>query len=130
MSDQSQADGLTPSASGVTPGAIYGDYHIKSRIGVGGMGEVYLAWDAKLKREVAVKALPDAFAQDIDRVSRFQREAEVLASFNHPHIAAIYDLAKFERTQLLVMELIEGDTLEDRIAQGPIPVEEALALAR
>src|SRR5262245_55393947 len=130
MTDQSQADGLTPSASGVTPGAIFGDYHIKSRLGVGGMGEVYLAWDAKLKRDVAIKALPDAFAQDSDRVSRFQREAEVLASLNHPYIAAIYDLAKFEQTQLLVMELVDGETLEERIARGPIPVEESLALAR
>jgi serine/threonine-protein kinase len=94
------------------------------------MGEVYLAWDARLKRDVAVKALPDAFAQDVDRVSRFQREAQVLASLNHPHIAAIYDLATFERTQLLVMELVEGETLEERIAQGPIPTDEALALAR
>src|SRR5678809_785561 len=126
MSDQSQGDGLTPSTSGVTPGAIFGDYHIKSRLGVGGMGEVYLAWDAKLKRDVAIKALPEGFAEDVDRVSRFQREAEVLASLNHPHVAAIYDLAKFDRIQLLVMELVEGETLEERIAQGPIPIDEAL----
>ena len=94
------------------------------------MGEVYLAWDAKLKREVAIKALPDALAQDSDRVSRFEREAEVLASLNHPHIAAIYDLARFGRTQFLVMELVEGETLEERIARGPIPIEESLTLAR
>jgi serine/threonine-protein kinase len=132
MNDPSQDNGLTPPVSGdkVTPGAMFGDYHIKSRIGVGGMGEVYLAWDAKLKRDVAIKALPDAFAQDSDRVSRFQREAEVLASLNHPHIAAIYDLVRFERTQLLVMELVDGETLEERIARGPIPIEESLALAR
>jgi serine/threonine protein kinase len=132
MNDPSQADGLTPSMSGskVTPGAIFGDYHIKARIGAGGMGEVYLAWDAKLKRDVAIKALPDAFTEDSDRVSRFQREAEVLASLNHPHIAAIYDLARFERTQFLVMELVDGETLAERIARGPIPIEESLAFAR
>ena len=130
MNDHSKTDGSAPSTSGVSAGAVYGDYQIKSRIGIGGMGEVYLGWDARLKRDVAIKALPDAFAQDDYRVSRFQREAEVLASLNHPHIAAIYDLAKFERTQLLVMELVDGGTLEERIAQGPIPVEEALTLAR
>jgi len=130
MNDHPEADGLTPSSSGVVPGAIFGDYHIKTRIGAGGMGEVYLGWDAKLKREVAIKALPEAFAQDSDRASRFQREAEVLASLNHPHIAAIYDLARFERTQFLVMELVDGETLEERIARGPIPVEESLTIAK
>jgi serine/threonine-protein kinase len=94
------------------------------------MGEVYLAWDARLKRDIAIKALPEAFAQDSDRASRFQREAEVLASLNHPHIAAIYDLARLERTQLLVMELVEGETLEERIARGPIPIEESLTIAK
>ena len=130
MNEHPRTDGRTPSGSGVVSGAIFGDYHIKTRIGVGGMGEVYLAWDANLKRDVAVKALPDAFAQDSDRVSRFQREAEVLASLNHPHIAAIFDFARFDRTQFLVMELVEGETLEERIARGPIPIEESLALAK
>src|SRR5262249_9506948 len=94
------------------------------------MGEVYRARDAKLKREVAIKILPEEFSRDRDRVSRFQREAEVLASLNHPNIAAIYDLLEADGAQFLVLELVEGETLAERIARGPIPVEEALNIAK
>jgi Tol biopolymer transport system component len=94
------------------------------------MGEVYRARDTKLKREVAIKILPEEFSRDPDRVSRFQREAEVLASLNHPNIAAIYDLQKAGGAQFLVLELVEGQTLSDRIARGPIPLEEALHIAK
>jgi serine/threonine protein kinase len=104
-------------------------YEVTSQIGKGGMGEVYQAKDTKLGRDVAIKVLPKEFALDTDRVARFQREAKLLASLNHPNIAAIYGLEKSEGTHFLVMELIEGDTLKDRIKSGPIPVEEALKLA-
>jgi serine/threonine protein kinase/Tol biopolymer transport system component len=104
-------------------------YEISSEIGKGGMGEVYQAKDTKLGRDVAIKVLPEEFALDKDRVSRFQREAKLLASLNHPNIAAIYGLEESEGIHFLVMELIEGDTLKDRIKSGPIPVEEALKLA-
>jgi serine/threonine protein kinase len=104
-------------------------YEITAEIGRGGMGEVYQAKDTKLGRDVAIKVLPEEFALDKDRVARFQREAKLLASLNHPNIAAIYGLEESEGTHFLVMELIEGDTLRDRIKSGPIPVEEALKLA-
>src|SRR6516165_231999 len=94
------------------------------------MGEVYRARDTKLKREVAIKILPDDFSRDSDRVSRFQREAEVLASLNHPNIAAIYDLQESNGSRYLVLELVEGETLADRISRGPIVVEEALDIAK
>ena len=94
------------------------------------MGEVYRARDTKLKREVAIKILPDEFSRDPDRVARFQREAEVLASLNHPNIAAIYALQEANGSRLLVLELVEGETLAERIKRGPIPVDEALNIAR
>jgi serine/threonine protein kinase/WD40 repeat protein len=104
-------------------------YEITSEIGRGGMGEVYQAKDTKLGRDVAIKVLPEEFALDKDRVARFQREAKLLASLNHPNIAAIHGLEESEGIHFLVMELIEGQTLKDRIKSGPIPVEEALKLA-
>jgi serine/threonine protein kinase len=104
-------------------------YEISAELGKGGMGEVYQAKDTKLGRDVAIKVLPEEFASDSDRVARFQREAKLLASLNHPNIAAIYGLEESDGTHFLVMELIEGDTLRDRIKSGPIPVEEALKLA-
>jgi serine/threonine protein kinase len=104
-------------------------YQINSQIGKGGMGEVYQAKDQKLGRDVAIKVLPEEFARDHDRVSRFQREAKLLASLNHPNIASIHGLEESDGTHFLVMELIGGDTLADRIKTGPIPVEEALKLA-
>jgi serine/threonine protein kinase len=103
-------------------------YEITAEIGKGGMGEVYQAKDTKLGRDVAIKVLPEEFARDTDRVARFQREAKLLASLNHPNIAAIYGLEESGGTHFLVMELIEGETLKDRIKSGPIPVEEALKL--
>jgi serine/threonine-protein kinase len=90
---------------------------------------VYRARDLKLKREVAIKILPEEFSRDADRVSRFQREAEVLAALNHPNIAAIYDLQEANGSRYLVLELVEGETLADRLARGPIPVEQALNIA-
>jgi len=99
-------------------------------IGAGGMGEVYRATDTKLHREVALKILPEAFAQDRERMARFEREAQVLASLNHPNIAAIYGLEEEDGTRALVLELVEGSTLRERIAAGSIPVDEALAIAK
>src|SRR5688572_15930989 len=111
-------------------GARLGPYEVTAQMGVGGMGEVYRARDTRLKRDVALKILPDSFATDPDRLLRFQREAEVLASLNHPNIAAIYGIEESNGTRALVMELVEGPTLADRIAQGPIPVDEALPIAK
>jgi serine/threonine protein kinase/Tol biopolymer transport system component len=110
-------------------GKTLGHYQITSQIGKGGMGEVYQAKDRKLGRDVAIKVLPEEFAKDADRVARFQREAKLLASLNHPNIGAIYGLEESAGTNFLVLELIEGDTLADRIKTGPIPVEESLKLA-
>src|SRR5215831_7904944 len=111
-------------------GTRLGLYEILSPIGAGGMGEVYRARDTKLRRDVAVKILPDEFSRDTDRVARFQREAQVLASLNHPNIAAIYDFQEANGSWFLILELIEGETLAERIARGPIPVEECLEIAR
>ena len=111
-------------------GTRLGPYEITAQIGVGGMGEVYRATDTKLKRDVAVKMLPSHVAADPERLARFQREAEVLASLNHPTIAQIHGLEKSAGTIALVMELVEGPTLADRIAQGAIPVDEALPIAK
>ncbi len=114
----------------LTPGTTLGPYQVTAQIGAGGMGEVYRATDTKLKREVAIKVLPDSFADHPERLSRFQREAEVLASLNHPNIAAIYGLEDSGETHALVLELVEGPTLQDRIAQGAIPLDEALPIAK
>src|SRR5918993_889296 len=114
----------------LTPGTRLGPYEVTAQIGVGGMGEVYRATDTNLKRSVAIKVLPDSVASDAERLSRFQREAEVLASLNHPNIAAIYGLERSGGTTALVMELVEGPTLADRIAQGAIAEHEALAIAK
>ena len=112
------------------PGTTLGPYEILSPLGAGGMGEVYRARDTKLNRDVALKVLPDMFADDPDRLARFQREAKVLASLNHPNIASIYGLEESAGVRALVMELVEGPTLADRIAQGPIPLDAALPIAR
>ncbi|MEQ1760599.1 MAG: protein kinase [Vicinamibacterales bacterium] len=114
----------------LTPGTRLGPYEVVAQIGVGGMGEVYRATDTKLKRQVAIKVLPQSLATDAERLARFQREAEVLASLNHPNIAHIYGLEDADGTKALVMELVEGPTLDDRIAQGAIPVDEALPIAK
>jgi serine/threonine-protein kinase len=114
----------------LTIGTQLGSHEITALLGKGGMGEVYRARDLKLKREVAIKVLPEEFSRDADRVNRFQREAEVLASLNHPNIAAIHDLAEVNGSRYLVLELVEGETLADRIAHGPIPVGEALNIGK
>ena len=111
-------------------GSSIGDYHITALLGVGGMGEVYRARDAKLGREVAIKILPRLFISDPDRLTRFEREARVLASLNHPHIGAIYGLEEADGVRALVLELVEGETLADRIARGPIPMGDFLTIAR
>jgi serine/threonine protein kinase/Tol biopolymer transport system component len=114
----------------LTIGQQLGSLEITALLGKGGMGEVYRARDLKLKREVAIKILPDEFSRDADRVSRFQREAEVLASLSHPNIAGIYDLQHSGHTQFLVLELVEGETLADRIKRGPVPVDETLQIGK
>src|ERR1700746_1707202 len=96
-------------------------HEITALLGKGGMGEVYRARDLNLKREVAIKILPEEFSRDADRVSRFQREAELLASLNHPNIAAIYDLEEAGGSRYLVLELVEGETLADRLKRGQLP---------
>jgi len=115
----------------LTPGTRLGVYDITAQIGEGGMGQVFRATDTKLKRQVAIKILPPSLAADHDRLARFQREAEVLASFNHPNIAAIYGLEEEGAgVSALVMELVEGDDLSQRIARGAIPIDEALPIAK
>src|SRR6516225_2188163 len=111
-------------------GARLGSYQILAAIGAGGMGEVYRARDTKLDRDVAIKVLPEAFARDAARMTRFGREAKLLAALDHPNIAAIYGLEDSGDTRALVMQLAEGPTLADRIAKAPIPIDEALPLAR
>src|SRR5438874_11114047 len=111
-------------------GTKLGSHEITALLGKGGMGEVYRARDLKLKREVAIKILPDEFSRDADRVARFQREAEVLASLNHPNIATIYDVQEAAESRYLVLELVEGETLAERIARGPVPVEEAVGIGK
>src|SRR5438477_11852371 len=105
-------------------------YEITSHLGTGGMGEVYQAIDSRLGRNVAIKLLPAAFASDPDRLSRFRREAQLLASLNHPNIAHIYGLEEVGETRCIVMELVEGETLQARIQRSPIPITEALTLSR
>jgi serine/threonine-protein kinase len=114
----------------LAPGTSLGAYEIVGLIGAGGMGEVYRATDTNLGRQVAIKVLPDTFAHDPERTARFDREARTLAALNHPHIAAIYGFERSDRTAALVMELVEGPTLADRIAEGAIPIDEALPIAR
>ena len=113
----------------VTPGTRLGPYEIVASLGAGGMGEVYRATDTNLKRQVAIKVLPAAVAADTERIARFQREAEILAALNHSNIAHIHGLEKSDGTIALVMELVEGPTLAERIAKGPVPLDEAIAIA-
>src|SRR5215510_735275 len=114
----------------VDVGTRLGSLEITALLGKGGMGEVYRARDTKLKRDVAVKILSDEFSRDPDRVNRFQREAEVLASLNHPNIASIYDLLEAQGLRYLVLELVEGETLAERIQRRPVPIDEALQIAK
>jgi serine/threonine protein kinase len=115
---------------GLSEGARFGPFEVVAKLGEGGMGEVYRARDTRLKREVAIKVLPDGFATDPERLARFHREAELLASLNHPNIAAIYGLEQADDLTALVLELIEGDTLADRLARGPMRFNDAMAIAR
>jgi serine/threonine protein kinase len=113
----------------LAPGVRLGAYEVSALIGAGGMGEVYRAKDTKLGRDVALKILPESFIHDPDRLARFRREAQVLASLNHPHIGAIYGLDESGGQQFLVLELVDGETLDKRIARGPVPIDEALPIA-
>jgi len=114
----------------LTAGTKIGSYEIVDALGAGGMGEVYRARDTKLGRDVAIKVLPDTFTHDPERLARFRREAQVLASLNHPHIGAIYGLDEANGQQFLVLELVDGESLDRHIARGKIPVDEALAIAK
>jgi eukaryotic-like serine/threonine-protein kinase len=114
----------------LAPGTHLGPYDVLSAIGAGGMGEVYKARDTRLNRDVAIKVLPEQFALDPDRLARFKREAQVLASLNHPNIGGIYGFEESNGLQGLVLEFVGGPTLADRIAQGPVPLDEALHVAR
>ena len=114
----------------LTPNTKLGDYEILSAIGAGGMGEVYRALDSKLGREVAIKVLPEEFTQHPQKLARFEREARLLAALNHPGIATLYEVEESEGKPFLVMELVEGETLSERIARGPLPVDEALTLSQ
>jgi len=109
-------------------GTRVGSYEIDSPIGAGGMGEVYLARGLKLKREVAVKVLPDGLAHDAVRLARFRREAELLATLNHQNIGTLYGLEESSGAPAMIMELVPGPTLADRIAQGPLAIDEVLTL--
>src|SRR6516225_7884421 len=110
----------------MSPQQSIAHFRIVSKLGEGGMGEVWRATDTKLGRDVAIKVLPEAFAQDSDRMARFEREAQVLASLNHPNIATIHGV----EDRAIILELVEGPTLAERIAQGPTPLDEALPIAK
>src|SRR5262249_4653233 len=114
----------------IKPGARIGPFLVKSSLGEGGMAIVFRALDTKLQRDVALKLLPDHFADDPERLARFQPEAQVLAALNHPNIAQIYGLEESDNTRCIVMELVEGDTLQERLKRGPIPIDEALPIAK
>ena len=113
----------------LTPGTRLGAYDILAVIGAGGMGEVFRARDTRLQRDIALKVLPETFVRDPDRLARFRREALVLAALNHPNIAAIFGVEESTDTLALVLELVDGPTLADRIEQGPLPLDEALPVA-
>ena len=114
----------------LSAGTRLGVYEILSLLGVGGMGEVYRARDTKLNRDVAIKVLPDSLAHDAERLARFQREAHLLAALNHPNIAAIYGFEESDGVRALVLELVDGPTLANRIADGRLPIDEALPIAK
>jgi serine/threonine protein kinase len=114
----------------LTSGTRLGVYQVTAQIGEGGMGQVYRVRDTKLDRDVAIKILPETFAHDTDRLVRFQREAKTLASLNHPNIAIIHGLEQAGDVHALVMELVEGEDLSQRIARGAIPIDEALPIAK
>ena len=121
---------LAPPLVSLTPGSRLGPYEVLEFLDAGGMGEVYRARDTALGRDVALKVLPEIFALDRDRLTRFTREAHVLAALNHPHIAAIYGLEESQGVRALVLELVEGPTLADRLVRGALPLYDALPIAR
>ena len=127
---RSRSAHIIASLLALTPGTGLGVYEVTALLGEGGMGQVYRATDTRLKRQVAIKVLPPAVTADIERLARFQREAEVVASLNHPNVAVIYGLEEGGGMTALVMELVEGDDLSQRIARGAIPIEEALPIAK
>src|SRR5262245_9184092 len=114
----------------LNPGTKLGPYEIISPLGAGGMGEVYRARDARLGRDVAIKSLPDAFAADPERLARFEREAKLLASMSHPNIAGIHGIEEVGGARYLVLELVDGETLADRIARGPWSVPDTIDVGR
>jgi eukaryotic-like serine/threonine-protein kinase len=115
---------------GLSAGTRLGPYEIHALLGAGGIGEVYRARDTKLGRDVAIKILPQVFTSDPERLARFEREARMLAALNYPHIGAIYGVEDAESVHALVLELVEGDTLVERLRRGPLPVTDAVAFAR
>jgi serine/threonine protein kinase len=112
----------------LAPGTRIGPYEVASQIGAGGMGEVYRARDTKLARDVALRVLPHAFALDPERIARFTREAQMLAALNHPNIAAIHTLEEWNGIRFLVLELVEGETLADRLRKGPLEANEVATI--
>src|ERR1700675_3798440 len=114
----------------LTPNAKLGPYEILTLLGVGGMGEVYRAKDSRLDRDVAIKVLPESMCREKERVMRFEREAKLLATLNHPHIAAIHGFEECNGKKFLVLEYVEGESLSDRLKPGPLPVEEALEVGK
>src|SRR5436309_2883858 len=114
----------------IAPGSRIGSYEVTSQLGEGGMGVVFRARDTKLLRDVALKMLPEHFADDPERLSRLQREAQLLASVNHPNIAQIYGLEQVGSAGCIVMELVEGETLSDKLKRGPLSPDEAVEIAR
>ena len=111
------------------PGTRLGPYEVVALLGAGGMGEVYRARDTRLGRDIALKVLPEAFASDRERVTRFQREAQLLAALNHPHIASIYSFETVDSVRVIVMELVPGETIRELLHKGPLPLPRALAFA-
>jgi eukaryotic-like serine/threonine-protein kinase len=138
LAQEAAADGLlsTPGfvleANSLEPqafiGRVIGPYTIRALLGAGGMGEVYRARDVQLDRDVAIKILPSAFTNDSDRLARFAREAKILAALNHPHIAAIYGLEYLDGVPVLVLELVEGPTVAERLIDGPLPLKDAIGM--
>src|SRR5262249_49284685 len=118
-----------PRRMALAPGTRLGPYEIVAALGAGGMGEVYRARDPRLGRDVAIKVLPASLAEDADRRERFEREARAASALNHPHICALYDIGRHEGIDYLVMELLDGESLEQRLAKGPLPLEQALRVA-
>src|SRR5688572_30327631 len=114
----------------ISPGTRLGSYEVVAPLGAGGMGEVYRARDSRLGRDVAIKVLPDSFLADPSRLSRFDREAHLLASLNHPNIGAVYGFEELGTSRFLVLELVPGETLSERLAEGPLPPGEALGIMR